>query len=89
MFVRLEKRTPGEPLSYWEIHCVYDLWNHFNVIERHVNVETKSTHNKLVREMPEAGLWQHITDRIRALARHGYVVTYSDDARLSPGLNLS
>lgn len=89
LFVRLEKRRPGQPTSHWEIQCVPDLWNQFNVIERHVNLETGSTHSKLVRDVPESNLWEHITKRIRKLARHGYVVTYSDDSRLTPGLSTS
>lgn len=89
LFVRLEKRRPGGPTSHWEIQCVHDLWNQFNVIERHVNLETGSTHSTLVRDVPETTLWVHITDRIRKLARHGYTVIYSDDSRLTPSLNAS
>jgi ADP-ribose pyrophosphatase YjhB (NUDIX family) len=87
IYVRLEKGGPdGAPTDFWEIRTVYDLWSQFNILERHGNLRTRSTHNRLIPDIPESELMQRVTERLRALARFGYSITYSDDARLTLGL---
>lgn len=87
LYVRLEKRDPdGRHTDFWDIQTVSDLWNEANVIERHGNLVTRSTHSRLTRGIPESDLIVHVVRRLRSLARAGYLITYSDDARLSLGL---
>ena len=87
LYVRLEKRDPdGKRTDSWDIQTVSDLWNQANVVERHGNLVTRSTHSRLTRGIPEPDLIVHVVGRLRSLARAGYIITYSDDARLSLGI---
>ena len=86
MFVRLEKRDSGDAATdYWDFQCVYDLWGDFNLVERHMNLETRSTHSQVFHAESSSALAERLMKRVRSLARHGYEVAYSNTPILSAG----
>jgi 8-oxo-dGTP diphosphatase len=85
IFVRLERRNiSGLLTDYWEIRSVYDLWNNFNIIERHGNIINRSTHHKITENIQKEGLFSELTKRIRSLVSNGYYLADSDDIRFCP-----
>ncbi len=85
IFVRLEKRSQSGLLTdYWEIRSVYDLWNDFNIVERHANLINRSTHNKIAAGIDRKKLFIEITKRIRSLVSSGYYLADSDNIRFCP-----
>lgn len=85
IFVRLEKRNQSGLLTdYWEIRSVYDLWNDFNIVERHGNLINRSTHNKIAAGIDKKNLFTEMTKRIRSLVSNGYYLADSDDIRFCP-----
>jgi len=85
IFVRLEKRNQSGILTdYWEIRSVYDLWNDFNIVERHANLINRSTHNKIAAGIDKKSLFTEMTKRIRSLVSSGYYLADSDDIRFCP-----
>lgn len=85
LFVRLERRDKGgAKMDYWEFQGVLDLWGEFNLVERHVNFKRRSSQNKVVTDVSQANLWERLTERIRDLAREGYVVIQSTTPLLQP-----
>ena len=80
IYIRLERRgLSGELTHYWEFHSVYDLWENFNVIERHGDLVRRSTQSKVHSNIEEAALIKELTKRVRSLASHGYVIVRSDN----------
>ena len=85
IFIRMEKRDKSGVLTdYWEIRSVYDLWNNFDLVERHGNLITRSTHNQISENIREETLLSEMTRRIRALVGIGYYLAISDDPRFCP-----
>ena len=74
VYVGLERHRQGRPTDYWELITTYDLFGHLDLRERHVNLQTRSTHETLSPDIPKAEIIRTIRARIRALARHDYVV---------------
>jgi 8-oxo-dGTP diphosphatase len=82
IYIRLEKRNnTGLITDYWEIRSVYDLWNEYNIVERHGNLISRSTHNKVVTKIEKEAILHQITKRIRSLVSNGYYIADSDDER--------
>jgi 8-oxo-dGTP diphosphatase len=80
IYVRLERRgSGGQPTHYWEFQSVYDLWKNFNLIERHGDLVRRSTHSKVHGNIEEATLIKELTERVRSLASHGYLIVRSDN----------
>ena len=65
---------------------LYDLWNNYNLLERHGNVITRSTHHKLTRNLQEEDGTRKINERVRSLARIGYKLANADDPSLVAGI---
>lgn len=85
IFVRLERRNKSGILTdYWEIRSIYDLWKNFNLVERHGNLITRSTHHKVTENIQKDSLFSELTKRIRSLASNGYYLADSDDIRFCP-----
>jgi 8-oxo-dGTP diphosphatase len=85
IFIRMEKRDKSGSLTdYWEIRSVYDLWKNFDLVERHGNLITRSTHNRISENIREETLLNIVTKRIRSLAGNGYYLAVSDDPRFCP-----
>lgn len=85
IYVRLERRNQSGMLTdYWEIRSIYDLWNNFNLVERHGNLITRSTHHKVTEKIQKGSLIGELTRRIRSLVSNGYYLADSDDARFCP-----
>jgi 8-oxo-dGTP diphosphatase len=85
VFIRMERRdTSGLVTDYWEIRSVYDLWKKFNLVERHGNLLTRSTHNRITENIQKDGLFVDLTKRIRSLVSNGYYLADSDDLRFCP-----
>ncbi len=82
VYVGLEKRRQGSSTDYWELFTAYDLFGHLDLRERHVNLQTRTTHKKSSHDIPESEVAQIISARIRALARHDYFVRNSTMAPL-------
>ena len=85
MFVRLEKRVSGNATDYWDFQCVYDLWGDFNLLERHMNLKTRSTHSHVFHTESSSALVERLKQRVRSLARHGYEVACSNTSILRAG----
>lgn len=81
VYVSLERRRQGLPTDYWELITTYDLFGHLDLRERHVNLQTRSTHEKCSFDIPKSEVTRTIRARIRALARHDYVVS---DSTMAP-----
>ena len=80
IYIRLERRGPGDqPTHYWEFQSIYDLWKNFSVIERHGDLVRRSTHSKVHSNIEEATLIKELTERVRSLASHGYLIVRSDN----------
>lgn len=80
IYIRLERREPsGQITHYWEFQSVYDLWRNFNVIERHGDLIRRSTRSKVRSNIEEAVLIKELTQRVRSLASHGYIIARSDN----------
>lgn len=77
VYVSLERRRQGRPTDYWELIATYDLFGHLDLRERHVNLRTRSTHKRRSLDIPKSEIARMIRARIRALARHDYVVSNS------------
>ncbi len=77
VYVGLERRRHGRPTDYWELITTYDLFGHLDLRERHVNLQTRSTHERCSLDIPKSEIARTIRARIRALARHDYVVSNS------------
>jgi len=85
LYVRLERPGKGDRrLDYWEFQCVPDLFGDFNLLIRHVHAKGGSTKTKLITDPTVSGIWLRLTDRIRDLARQGYVVSQSTTPLLQP-----
>lgn len=90
IYVRLERRaSSGQPTDYWELHSVYDLWKNCNVIERHGNFITRSTHHRIRDNIKEADLIEELTKRVRSLVSHGYYIVDSSSPRFKAGIKLA
>jgi len=90
IYIRLERLGPsGQQTDYWELRSVYDLWKNFNLIERHGNLITRSSHHKLKENLQEVYLIKELTKRVRSLVSHGYYIVYSNNQRFSAGCNLA
>ncbi len=77
VYVGLERRRQGRPTDYWELITTYDLFGHLDLRERHVNLQTRSTHERRSLDIPKFEIARTIRARVRALARRDYVVSYS------------
>ncbi len=77
VYVGLERHRQGLPTDYWELITTYDLFGHLNLRERHVNLQTRSTHERYSPDIPKPEIPRKIRARIRELARHDYVVSNS------------
>lgn len=85
IFIRLERRNDfGSITDYWEIRSVYDLWKRFNLVERHGNLVTRSTHSKITENIQKDNLLNELTKRIRSIVSNGYYIADSDDIRFCP-----
>jgi 8-oxo-dGTP diphosphatase len=86
IYVRLERRRAQGPVTdYWELRSVYDLWKKVNIIERHGNLVTRVSRQK-VQNVDEKDLFDRLTQRIRTLASEGYRITDTDNPRFCLGL---
>ena len=77
VYVGLERRRQGRPTDYWELITTYDLFGHLDLRERHVNLQTRSTHERCSLDIPKFEIARTIRARVRALAKRDYVVSYS------------
>lgn len=77
VYIGLERRRQGALTDYWELITTYDLFGYLDLQERHVNLQTRTTHNKFFHNIPKSAVAQIIRSRIRALARHDYFVSNS------------
>ena len=90
IYIRLERLGPsGQLTDYWELRSIYDLWKNFNLIERHANLITRSSHHKLRSKIREADLIKGLTKRVRSLVSHGYYIVDSNNPRFTAGINLT
>jgi 8-oxo-dGTP diphosphatase len=84
IFIRLERIGPsGEQIDYWELRSVYDLWKNFYLIERHGNLVTRSTHNKIKHKVSEIDIMKELIKRVRSLVSQGYQIIYSNNPRFA------
>lgn len=89
IYIRLERHgASGQLTDYWELRSVYDLWNSFNVIERHGNLITRSSHHRLHENIKEVDLIRKLIKRVRSLVSHGYYIVDSTSPRFKAGVNL-
>lgn len=89
IYIRLERREPsGKLTDYWDIRSVYDLWKNFNLIERHGNLITRSSHYKVKDNIGEVDIFKELIKRVRSLVRHGYSVTNCDNPMISASIGL-
>lgn len=65
------------------VTLAYDLFGHLDLRERHINLQTKTTHKKFSHNIQESEVTQIIRARIRALARHEYFVGCSSNSALN------
>ena len=84
IYIRLERRAPsGEQTDYWELCSIYDLWKNFNLIERHGNLVTRSSHHKIRGNFREMDIIKELTKRVRSLVSHSYHIVYSNNPRFA------
>lgn len=83
VYIGLERRRQGNLTDYWELITTYDLFGHLDLRERHINLQTKTTHKKFSHNIQESEVTQIIRARIRALARHEYFVGCSSNSALN------
>lgn len=84
IYIRLERLGPsGEQTDYWELRSIYDLWKNFNLIERHGNLVTRSSHHKIKGNIREMDIIKELTKRVRSLVSHGYHIVYSNNPRFA------
>lgn len=89
IYIRLERRGPaGQPIHYWELRCVYDLWHSFTLVERHGDLVRRSTQYKVHSNIQQADLIEKLIERVRSLATHGYFIAHSNDPRFATGTRL-
>lgn len=89
IYIRLERFGPSEQLTdYWELRSIYDLWKNFNLVERHGNLITRSSHHKVKGNIRETDTIKELTKRVRSLVSHGYHIVYSNNLRFTAGCNL-
>ena len=82
IYIRLERLGPsGEQTDNLELRSVYDLWKNFYLIERHSNLMTRSSHNKVRSKISEMDIIKELTKRVRSLVSRGYHITYSNNPR--------
>lgn len=89
IYIRLERRGPaGQPTHYRELHCIYDLWQSFNLVERHGDLTRRSTQYKIHSNIQQPHLIEKLMERVRSLATHGYFIAHSNDPRFAAGTSL-
>ena len=89
IYIRLERFGPSEQLTdYWELRSIYDLWKNFNLVERHGNLITRSSHHKVKGNIRETDIIKELTKRVRSLVSHSYHIVYSNNLRFTAGCNL-
>lgn len=85
IYIRMERRNSSGLLTdYWEIRSIYDLWKNFNLVERHGNIVTRSTHQKVTQNIEKDSLFGELAKRVRSLVSIGYYLADSDDIRFCP-----
>lgn len=82
--VVLERPFEGMALHRRIFEGVSDLFGDFTVLERRVNLKTKSTHIQWVDEPSPVIAQRRVADRVRSLARHGYMVIESTCPLITP-----
>jgi len=81
IFVRMAKDGGGHPSKVFELTWLEDLWGETSILERHIDLKTRSTHSTVTR-VERSGSWAKVLHRVRSLTRHGYYVVESSDVRL-------
>jgi len=82
-FVSLRREHRLAP-QRWMFLGAHDLFGHFSVEERRVDLHTRSTKRRIVHASSPEQAQRRVTARIRNLARYGYVVSESTSPFFGP-----
>lgn len=82
IYIKLERRsTKGTLTDYCEIRSIYDLWNNFNILERHANLINHSIRQTVKEGIEKNEMVAELLRRVRLLVSRGYYIADSDDLR--------